>query len=166
MGKTVIIGGVAAGAGCAARLRRLDEDAEIVLLERGPYISYANCGLPYYVGNVIKSEDALLVTKEEVLRERFRVDVRTRNEVTAIDRKQKKILVTDLAANRTYEESYDKLVIATGSSPLRPRIPGIDSERIFTLWTVPDAEKIRRMVTDSRNKRAVVVGADLSDWRQ
>ena len=158
MGKTVIIGGVAAGAGCAARLRRLDEDAEIVLLERGSYISYANCGLPYYVGNVIKSEDALLVTKEEVLRERFRVDVRTRNEVTAIDRKQKKILVTDLAANRTYEESYDKLVIATGSSPLRPRIPGIDSERIFTLWTVPDAEKIRRMVTDSRNKRAVVVG--------
>ena len=158
MEKTVIIGGVAAGAGCAARLRRLDEDAEIVLLERGPYISYANCGLPYYVGNVIKSEEALLVTKEEVLRERFRVDVRTRNEVTAIDRKQKKILVTDLAANRTYEESYDKLVIATGSSPLRPRIPGIDSERIFTLWTVPDAEKIRRMVTDSRNKRAVVVG--------
>ena len=158
MGKTVIIGGVAAGAGCAARLRRLDEDAEIVLLERGSYISYANCGLPYYVGNVIKSEDALLVTKEEVLRERFRVDVRTRNEVTAIDRKQKKILVTDLAANRTYEESYDNLVIATGSSPLRPRIPGIDSERIFTLWTVPDAEKIRRMVTDRRNKRAVVVG--------
>ena len=158
MRKTVIIGGVAAGAGCAARLRRLDEGAEIVLLERGPYISYANCGLPYYVGNVIKSEDALLVTKEEILQERFRVDVRTRNEVTAIDRKQKKILVTDLAANRTYEESYDNLVIATGSSPLRPRIPGIDSERIFTLWTVPDAEKIRRMVTDSRNKRAVVVG--------
>jgi NADPH-dependent 2,4-dienoyl-CoA reductase/sulfur reductase-like enzyme/peroxiredoxin family protein/TusA-related sulfurtransferase/rhodanese-related sulfurtransferase len=158
MAKTVIIGGVAAGAGCAARLRRLDESAEIVLLERGPYISYANCGLPYYVGNVIKSEEALLVTKEETLRERFRVDVRTRNEVTAIDRKQKKILVTDLAANRTYEESYDKLVIATGSSPLRPRIPGMDSERIFTLWTVPDAEKIRRMVTDSRNKRAVVVG--------
>lgn len=158
MRKTVIIGGVAAGAGCAARLRRLDEGAEIVLLERGPYISYANCGLPYYVGNVIKSEDALLVTKEEILQERFRVDVRTRNEVTAIDRKQKKIRVTDLAANRTYEESYDKLVIATGSSPLRPRIPGMDSERIFTLWTVPDAEKIRRMVTDSRNKRAVVVG--------
>ncbi|MDD6685213.1 MAG: FAD-dependent oxidoreductase [Lachnospiraceae bacterium] len=158
MRKTVIIGGVAAGAGCAARLRRLDEGAEIVLLERGPYISYANCGLPYYVGNVIKSEDALLVTKEEILQERFRVDVRTRNEVTAIDLKQKKIRVTDLAANRTYEESYDKLVIATGSSPLRPRIPGMDSERIFTLWTVPDAEKIRRMVTDSRNKRAVVVG--------
>ncbi len=158
MEKTVIIGGVAAGAGCAARLRRLDEDVEIVLLERGPYISYANCGLPYYVGNVIKSEEALLVTKEEVLRERFRVDVRTRNEVTAIDRKQKKILVTDLAANRTYEESYDKLVIATGSSPMRPRIPGIESDRIFTLWTVPDAEKIRHMVTNSRNKRAVVVG--------
>ena len=158
MGKTVIIGGVAAGAGCAARLRRLDEGAEIVLLERGPYISYANCGLPYYVGNVIQSKDALLVTKEETLRERFRVDVRTRNEVTSIDRKQKKILVTDLAANRAYEESYDKLVIATGSSPVRPRIPGIDSDRIFTLWTVPDAEKIRSMASDSQNKKVVVVG--------
>ncbi|MDY5114318.1 MAG: FAD-dependent oxidoreductase [Bilifractor sp.] len=158
MNKTVIIGGVAAGAGCAARLRRLDENAEIVLLERGPYISYANCGLPYYVGDVIKSKDALLVTKEEVLRERFRVDVRTRNEVTAIDRKQKKIAVTDLASNRTYEEDYDKLVIATGSSPVRPRIPGIDSERIFTLWTVPDAEKIREMAADGRSSRAIVVG--------
>lgn len=158
MSKTLIIGGVAAGAGCAARLRRLDENAQIIMLERGEYISYANCGLPYHVGDVIQSRDALLVTKTEVMRERFGVDVRTRNEALSIDRANKSVRVRNLETGEEYTETYDKLVIATGSSPLRPRIPGIDSPRILTLWTVPDADHIRSMIRDKGAKSAVVVG--------
>lgn len=158
MNKILIIGGVAAGAGCAARLRRLDESADIVLIERGEYISYANCGLPYHVGGVIESRDALLVTKAEVMRERFRIDVRTRSEAVAIDRASKKVRIRKLETGEEYSEPYDKLVIATGSSPLRPRIPGIDSPRILTLWTVPDASHIRSMILDQGARRAVVVG--------
>ena len=156
--KTVIIGGVAAGASCAARLRRLDETAEIVLLERGPYISYANCGLPYHIGDVIKSRDALLVTKKEMMERRFNVDVRTECEVVSIDREGKSVLVHDHQTCGEYTESYDKLVIATVSSPLRPPIPGIDSERITTLWTVPDTDKIRDMIRQHNAVSAVVVG--------
>ncbi|MGN0312396.1 MAG: FAD-dependent oxidoreductase, partial [Lachnospiraceae bacterium] len=158
MKKTVIIGGVAAGASCAARLRRLDENAQIILLERGEYISYANCGLPYHVGDVIKSRDALLVTKTEVMRNRFHVDVRTKTEVTAINRDRKTVSITNHSDGTTYEESYDTLVIATGSSPLRPGIPGIDSKKIMTLWTVPDTDKIRSMIAEQGAKSAVVVG--------
>ena len=158
MSKILIIGGVAAGAGCAARLRRLDEKAQIIMLERGEYISYANCGLPYHVGDVIQSRDALLVTKPEVMRERFNVDVRTRNEAVSIDRGSKSVRIKDHVTGEEYTESYDKLVIATGSSPLRPRIPGIDSPRILTLWTVPDTDHIRSMIRDQGAKRAVVVG--------
>ena len=156
--KTIIIGGVAAGASCAARLRRLDETAEIVLLERGPYISYANCGLPYHIGDVIKSRDALLVTKKEMMESRFNVDVRTECEAVSIDREGKNVLVRDHQTGGEYTESYDKLVIATGSSPLRPPIPGIDSERITTLWTVPDTDKIRGMIHQHNAASAVVVG--------
>ena len=158
MSKILIIGGVAAGAGCAARLRRLDEKAQIIMLERGEYISYANCGLPYHVGDVIQSRDALLVTKPEVMRERFNVDVRTRNEAVSIDRGSKSVRIKDHVTGEEYAESYDKLVIATGSSPLRPRIPGIDSPRILTLWTVPDTDHIRSMIRDHGAKRALVVG--------
>ncbi len=158
MSKILIIGGVAAGAGCAARLRRLDESAQIIMLERGEYISYANCGLPYHVGDVIQSRDALLVTKTAVMRERFHVDVRVRNEALSIDRAGKTVLIKKLDSGEEYKESYDKLVIATGSSPLRPRIPGIDSPRILTLWTVPDTDLIRSMIFDQGAKRAVVVG--------
>ena len=156
--KVVIIGGVAAGAGCAARLRRLDEKAEIILLERGDYISYANCGLPYHVGNVIRSRDSLLVTPAQQMRDRFRVDVRTHNEVTAIDRAAKTVTVRNSDTNEDYTETYDKLVIATGSSPLRPPIPGIDAPRIHTLWTVGDTDTFRKMVYDDGIKSAVVVG--------
>ena len=156
--KVVIIGGVAGGAGCAARLRRLDEKAEIVLLERGDYISYANCGLPYHVGNVIRSRDSLLVTPAQQMRDRFRVDVRTHNEVTSIDRAAKTVTVHDSDKNEDYTESYDKLVIATGSSPLRPPIPGIDSPRIHTLWTVADTDLFRQKVYEERIGSAVVVG--------
>ena len=122
--KTVIIGGVAAGASCAARLRRLDEQAEIVLLERGPYISYANCGLPYHIGDVIRNRDALLVTTKEEMAHRFKIDVRPENEALAIDRAGKKVKIRNGATGEEYSESYDKLLIATGSSPLKPLFPG------------------------------------------
>ena len=124
--KTVIIGGVAGGASCAARLRRLDADREIVILERGAYISYANCGLPYHVGDVIKNRGALLLMTPERMWERFRIDVRVQNEVTEIDREKKTVTVRKTETGEVYEQPYDDLVIATGSSPLRPRIPGID----------------------------------------
>ena len=158
MSKTVIIGGVAGGASCAARLRRLDETAEIVLLERGEYISYANCGLPYHVGDVIKSRNALLLQTPEAMRKKFNVDVRVQNEVLAIDRVQKTVTVKELPTGRTYDESYDTLVLATGSSPLRPNIPGIDSPRIKTLWTVPDTDEIRALVQEKGMRTAAVIG--------
>ena len=158
MSKTLIIGGVAAGAGCAARLRRLDENAQIVLLERGGFISYANCGLPYHVGDVIKARESLLVTPVEVMRGRYNVDVRTCNEALSIDRNKKTVLVKNHITGEEYIESYDKLVIATGSSPLRPRIPGIDSPRILTLWTVPATDHIRELIRGLGTKSAVVVG--------
>ena len=156
MNKTVIIGGVAGGASCAARLRRLDEAAEIVLLERGAYVSYANCGLPYYVGGVIRSRSALLVSTPEELRERFRIDVRTEHEALSIDRARKTVTVKDLKSGKTYSEAYDTLVIATGSSPLRPPIPGIDSPRVRSLWTIPDTDALKKLTESAAS--AVVVG--------
>lgn len=158
MNKTVIIGGVAGGASCAARLRRLDPKREIVILERGKYISYANCGLPYHVGDVIRSRSALLLMTPERMQERFRIDVRVQNEVTAIDREKKTVAVRNLETGAEYTEPYDELVIATGSSPLRPRIPGIDSPRIRTLWTVPDTDEIRALVQSEDIKTAAVIG--------
>ncbi|MBQ6425988.1 MAG: FAD-dependent oxidoreductase [Clostridia bacterium] len=153
--KTVIIGGVASGATCAARLRRLDEQAEIVLLERGEYISYANCGLPYFIGGTIKNRSALLVQTTEQMRNKFRIDVRTHSEAVSIDRAGKTVTIRRNDGTE-YEETYDKLVIATGSTPVRPRIPGIDSDRIHTLWTVPDADKIKALTENA--KEAVVIG--------
>ncbi|MDD3214066.1 MAG: FAD-dependent oxidoreductase, partial [Eubacteriales bacterium] len=156
--KVVIIGGVAGGASCAARLRRLDEEAEIVLLERGAYISYANCGLPYHVGDVIKSRSALLLQTPEAMKQKFKVDVRVKNEVVSIDREKKTVTVKRVETGETYEEPYDTLVISTGSSPLRPPIPGIDHPRIRSLWTVPDADDIRTLITENNLTSAVVVG--------
>lgn len=158
MGKVLIIGGVAGGASCAARLRRLDETAEIILFERGEYISYANCGLPYHVGEVIKSRDALLLQTPAAMRAKFNIDVRIKNEVMSIDRENKKVTVKHTDTGETYTESYDTLVISTGSSPLRPSIPGIESPRIQTLWTVPDTDRIRQFVKESGVKSAAVIG--------
>ena len=156
--KVVIIGGVAGGASCAARLRRLSEDSEIVLLERGAYISYANCGLPYHVGNVIKSRSALLLQTPEGMRQRFRVDVRVKNEAIRINRDAKTVTVRRVDTAETYDEPYDTLVISTGSSPVRPPIPGIDHPRIQSLWTVPDADAIRTLISENHVQNAVVVG--------
>ena len=156
--KLVIIGGVAGGASAAARARRLSEDAEIVLLERGPEVSFANCGLPYYVGGSIVQREKLLVTTAERLHARFRLDVRIRSSVEAIDRAAKKIRVRDLATGREYEESYDKLILAPGAAPLRPPIPGIDLPGIHTLRNLQDVDQIKARI-DQGIKQAVVVGA-------
>lgn len=156
--KVIIIGGVAGGASCAARLRRLDEEAEIILLERGAYISYANCGLPYRTGGIIRSKEALLLQTPEAMRKKFTVDVRVNNEAVAIRPEARQVLVRDLASGKDYTEAYDKLVIATGSEPLRPAIPGIESEKILTLWTVPDTERILSLIHDKGARSVSVIG--------
>jgi NADPH-dependent 2,4-dienoyl-CoA reductase/sulfur reductase-like enzyme len=156
--KTIIIGGVAGGATTAARLRRKDESMEIIMFERGEYISFANCGLPYFVGDVIKSRDALLLQTPEAMKNRFHVDVRVLSEVIEILPDEKKVRVKDLKKDEIYEESYDNLVLATGSSPIKPPIPGIDAENIFTLWTVPDTDVIKAYIQKSQAKKAAVIG--------
>lgn len=160
MNKTriLIIGGVAGGATAAARARRMDEEAEIIVFERGEYISYANCGLPYYIGGVISRRERLLVTTKEAFAERYRLDVRVLHEVTAIDPKAKRLRVLDKAAGEHYEERYDKLVIATGASPFIPEIPGREADNVFSLWTIPDTDRIQRFIAERRPRRAVVVG--------
>ena len=156
--KVVIIGGVAGGATTATRLRRLDESIEIIILERGEYISYANCGLPYYIGDVIKERSALLLQTPEVMKSRFNVDVRTSNEAISIDREQKKVVVRNAKTQEEYVENYDTLVIATGSAPLKPGIPGIEGPGIHTLWTIPDTDEIKAFIEHKKPKRAAVIG--------
>lgn len=156
--KLLIVGGVAGGASAAARARRLSEEAEIVLFERGPDVSFANCGLPYYVGGTIAERGKLLVTTPERLRTRFRLDVRTHSSVEAIDRIAKTVRVRDLASGREYEEGYDKLILAPGAAPLRPPIPGIDLPGVFTLRNLQDVDRIKERV-DQGVRQAVVVGA-------
>ena len=156
--KIIIIGGVAGGATTAARIRRMDETAEIILLEKGKYISYANCGLPYYIGGVITEREKLFVQTPEAFSVRFRVDVRTENEVIFIDRKRKTVTVR-LSSEDTYEESYDKLLISTGATPVKPPLPGIDSEGIFTLRNVKDTDRIKEYANQHAPRRAVVIGA-------
>ena len=154
--KVVIIGGVAGGAGAAARLRRLDETAEILLLERGPYISYANCGLPYYIGGEIQQKSALTVQTPEGMSRRFGIDVRVNHEAVAIDTAKK--TVTIQGPDGTVEESYDKLLLSPGAEPLRPPIPGLDDPRVFTLRTVPDTLKIKEYLDTHHPNTAAIVG--------
>ena len=156
--KLVIVGGVAGGASAAARARRLSEDAEIVICERGPDVSFANCGLPYYVGGEIAPRDKLLVATPKLLRERFRLDVRTRSSVEAIDRAAKKVRIRELDTGREYEEAYDALLLAPGAAPLRPPIPGVESPQVLTLRNLADVDRIKGRV-DEGAKRVVVVGA-------
>ena len=141
--KVVIVGGVAGGASCAARLRRLDEKAEILMVERGPYVSYANCGLPYHVSGVIPEESSLLVATEQMFRAVFNVEVRTSCEAVAIDPKKKTVDLRDVKTGKVTTESYDKLVLSPGAAPIRPPLPGIDLPGIFSVRTVPDARTIR-----------------------
>lgn len=156
--KILIIGGVAGGASAAARLRRLDETSQIIMFERGPYISYANCGLPYHIGNVIKERASLLLQTPEAMSNKYNVDVRVESEVISINRENKTVDVKILKTDETYTESYDTLIISTGSSPLKPPIEGINSPGIFTLWTVPDTDEIKKFINEKKPKNAVVIG--------
>jgi NADPH-dependent 2,4-dienoyl-CoA reductase/sulfur reductase-like enzyme/rhodanese-related sulfurtransferase len=157
--KVLIVGGVAGGASCAARARRLSEDAEIIVFERGPYVSFANCGLPYYIGDVIQKEDKLLVATAELFKNRFNIEVRAENEVIAINREGREIQVHNLRTGASYWEQYDALVLAPGAAPLRPPLPGIDLPGIFTLRTIPDSRDIRQWIAERGAQTAVVVGA-------
>ena len=155
----VIVGGVAGGASAAARARRLCERCQIVVFERGPHVSFANCGLPYFVGGEIAAQDSLLLQTPETLRARYNLDVRVRTEVLSINRAAKEVRVRDLATAREYTQNYDALVLSTGASPLRPRIPGIDRPGHFVVRNIPDTERILAWIADgARDARAVVVG--------
>lgn len=154
----LIVGGVAGGATVAARLRRLDEQAEIILFERGEFVSYANCGLPYYIGGTITDRSDLFVQTKAGFTKRFCVDVRVRHEVISVDSARKLVRVVDLLSGKEYDERYDKLVLSPGAEPLRPAIEGIGSDKIFTLRSVPDTDKIKTYIQRRKVKRAVIVG--------
>lgn len=156
--KVLIIGGVAGGASAAARLRRLDENAEIVILERGEYISFANCGLPYYVGGEIAQKSALVLQTPQSFYQRFHIDVRVKNEAVSIDRVNKSVLVRNVETGEKYTESYDKLLLSPGAEPILPSIEGTGLEGVFTLRTVPEAVEIREFVENKPVKQAVIVG--------
>ena len=156
--KYLIIGGVAGGATVAARLRRMDEQAEIILLERGSYVSYANCGLPYYIGGEIPERDHLFVQTVKGFVDRFAIDIRVNQEVVSEVRDDKAVRIKNLKPGEEYVESYDKLVLSPGAAPVRPPLEGIDLPHIFTLRNVPDTDAIKKYVAAKSPKRAVVVG--------
>lgn len=157
--KIVIIGGVAGGATAAARIRRLDENAQIILFERDAYVSYANCGLPYYIGGTIEHREELFLQTPEGFNDRFKIDVRVHSEVTTIHPTRKSVTVKDLRTGVAYEEEYDKLIVSTGAAPVMPPIPGINNERIFSLRNVPDTDRIKAAITRKGMKSALIVGA-------
>jgi len=156
--KTIIIGGVAGGASTATRLRRMNEKAEILILERGEYISFANCGLPYHIGNVISDREKLLVVTPQILKDTFNIDARVRHEAVSIDRKMKIVKIHDLSSGREYTEKYDKLVLSPGASPIIPRIEGTNLPGVFSLRSLPDMDHIRDFISEHEPKNAVVVG--------
>ena len=156
--KVLIVGGVAGGASAAARLRRLDEKAEIIMFERGEYISFANCGLPYYIGGEINKKSALTLQTPQSFNSRFNVDVRVWNEVTAIDAEKKQVTVHNVQTGEDYTESYDELILSPGAAPLVPKMDGVDDPRVFTLRNIPDTVKIRDSVEEEFPESAVVVG--------
>lgn len=157
--KVIIVGGVAGGAGTAARLRRNDEHAQIIMLEKGPYISFANCGLPYYIGGIIEDKEELQLQTPESFNERFNVDVRVNSEVTEVDTQDKKVTVTNHQTGEVYTETYDSLVLSPGARPIRPRIEGSDLDHVFTLRTIPDTYKIKDFIEQRKPTRAVIIGS-------
>ena len=156
--RLLVVGGVAGGASAATRARRLSEAAEIIVFERGPYVSFANCGLPYHVGGEIAEREALLLQTPESLRARFNLDVRVQTEVLSVDPAQRQVRVRELDSGREYVEAYDALVLAPGAAPLRPPIPGIERVSQFTVRSVPDADRIKAWIREHAAHRAVVVG--------
>ncbi len=156
--KVLIVGGVAGGASAAARLRRLDENCEIIMFEKGPYISYANCGLPYFVGGVINDEEKLFLQTPESMKQRFNIDVRVNCKVVSVFSDKKEIEIFDRLNERNYKETYDKLVLSPGAEPIKPRIPGIESKNIFTLRNVDDTFAIKEYIDNSKPRKAVVIG--------
>ncbi|WP_066498530.1 DsrE/DsrF/DrsH-like family protein [Abyssisolibacter fermentans] len=156
--KVVIVGGVAGGASTAARLRRVDENIEIIMFERGKYISFANCGLPYYIGGTIEERKSLLLQSPKAMKARFNIDVRVENEVISINKDKKYVEVKDLKTEKIYKETYDTLVLSPGSTPIKPQIPGIDKENIFTLWNIPDTDAIKSYINNNNIKTATVIG--------
>ncbi|MEW6106812.1 MAG: FAD-dependent oxidoreductase, partial [Bacillota bacterium] len=159
MGKRIlVVGGVAGGAGAAVKARRTSEDAEIVIFERTPYVSWANCGLPYYVGGIIQRREELFIINPGRLASRFNINVWTRHEVTAIDRSRKTISVRNLETGDTRDERYDALILATGSEPAHPPIPGLDGPRVFTLVSVEDADRLQSFLEEHRPANAAVIG--------
>jgi len=156
--RVLIVGGVAGGASCAARLRRLDESFEIVVFDRGPYVSFANCGLPYYVGNVIADEGKLLVASADTFRQRFNVEVHTDTEVVAVDRDERVITVREVNGGAMRSEPYDVLVLSPGAAPIRPSVPGVDLPGVFAVRSIPDTRRIRAWIDEHQAKTAVVVG--------
>lgn len=163
--KVVIVGGVAAGATAAARLRRLDEQAEILVFERSGYISYANCGLPYYIGDVITDREALTLQTPESFWSSFRVDMRVRHEVIAINVDRKTVSVRKLETGETFEEPYDKLILAPGAKPTQPRLPGTNSDRLFTLRTVEDTFRIKEFIEREKPRSAILAGGGFIEPR-
>ena len=156
--KTIIIGGVAGGASAAARLRRLDEASDIIILERGEFVSFANCGLPYYIGGTITNREALTLQTPESFRNRFRINVRVLSEAVKIDPSAKTVTVKNLRTGETYEEAYDNLILSPGAEPIKPDIDGAGSDTVFTLRNIPDTLKIKSYINTARPKSAVVVG--------
>jgi NADPH-dependent 2,4-dienoyl-CoA reductase/sulfur reductase-like enzyme/rhodanese-related sulfurtransferase len=156
--KLVIVGGVAGGATAAARARRLDEFAEIIVFERGEYVSFANCGLPYYIGQVIKKRDNLLVTTAQALKERYNINVRNFSQVMAIDRKNKLVTVENLQTGKSYTETYDKLILSRGAEPIKPKMEGIDLDTVFSVRNIPDTDRIKACIDTQKPESAVIVG--------
>ncbi|MDD2613155.1 MAG: FAD-dependent oxidoreductase, partial [Bacteroidales bacterium] len=156
--KVLIVGGVAGGATVAARLRRLDEQAEIILFERGAYVSYANCGLPYYIGTTITDRDKLFVQTVQGFRARFHIDIRVNSNVDRINPVEKTVQVTNLKTGEVYAESYDRLVLSPGADPVKPKIKGIQDKRVFTLRNIPDTDQIKNYIREQKPRRALVIG--------
>lgn len=156
--KVVIVGGVAGGASCAARLRRLDEKAHITVYDRGPFVSFANCGLPYHVGGVIPDETSLLLASPQLFHDRFRIKVQVHHEVVSIQRDKKTVTVRNVLTGESFDDSYDSLVLSPGAAPLKPNLPGFDLPGVFTVRSIPDTRDIRAWINSTNAKHAVVAG--------